>query len=103
MSSDDSTISYDYSQCQTVYEDLVNDQATIATQMAGLEQTINNLRATWSGLSARQWNQIQSQWNAALETMTGDLKAAATTLPEMAAAMQRADHSAAIRIASIGQ
>lgn len=103
MSADDSTITYDYSQCETIYEDLVRDQATIGMQMASLENTINGLMRTWTGLSADQWQRIQGQWNAALHNMAGDLNTAAQAIPEMAAAMKRTDNSAALRIASIGQ
>jgi WXG100 family type VII secretion target len=100
---DDGTITYDYTQCDEVYEELVKDQAMIAAQIASLEQTITGLMSTWTGLSADQWQTIQNQWNAAIEKMASDLNQAANCLPEMAANMQYADRSAAVRIASIGR
>lgn len=103
MSADDGTISYNYSQCESVYEDLVRDQATIGAQMASLEHTINGLIGTWTGLSAGQWQSIQGQWMTALDNMTGDLNKAANALPEMAANMKNADNAAASRIAGIAR
>ena len=100
---DDGTITYDYSQCEQIYEDLVKDQATIAAQIASLEQIISGLMSTWTGLSASQWQTIQSQWNAQIENMAADLNQAANLLPEMAGNMQYTDKSAAIRIASIAR
>ncbi|HEY6494991.1 MAG TPA: WXG100 family type VII secretion target [Trebonia sp.] len=100
---DDGTITYDYSQCETVYEDLVGDQATIVAQIAALENTINALMRTWTGMSADQWHSIQAQWTTAIGNMANDLNKAANALPEMAGNMQSADRSAALRIASIGR
>ena len=100
---DDGTITYDYSQCEQIYENLVKDQATIAAQIETLEQTITGLMSTWTGLSASQWQSIQSQWNGAIVSMGADLNQAANLLPEMAGNMQYADRSAAVRIASIGR
>ena len=97
---DDGTITYNYSQCNEVYEELFKDQATIAAQIESLKQTINGLMSTWTGMSADQWQSIQTQWNAAIETMASDLNTAANCLPEMAGNMQYADKSAAIRISS---
>ena len=98
----DGTITYDYTQCQNIYEDLVNDQGTIGKQIASLESTINSLMSTWTGLSASQWQNIQSQWMTALGNMTNDLNIAANAIPEMANAMKNADSASAARIASIG-
>ena len=103
MSTDDETIAYDYSQCEIIYEDLLQDQATIVAQIGSLENTINNLRTTWTGLSFDQWQSIQNQWMAEITSMSTDLKNATNALPEMADAMKRADNAAADRIASIGQ
>lgn len=100
---DDGTITYNYSQCNEVYEELFKDQATIAAQIKSLEQIITGLMNTWTGMSADQWQAIQSQWNAAIESMAADLNTAANLLPEMAGNMQYTDKSAAIRIASIAR
>jgi WXG100 family type VII secretion target len=100
---DDGTITYNYSECDQVYEELVKDQATISAQIASLEQIITGLMSTWTGMSADQWQSIQTQWNTAIETMASDLNTAANCLPEMAGNMQYADKSAAYRIASIGR
>jgi WXG100 family type VII secretion target len=100
---DDGTITYDYSQCQTIYEELVKDQATIGGQIEALENTISNLMNTWTGMSADQWQSIQAQFMTAIGNMAGDLNKAANLLPEMASNMQYADRSAAARIASIGR
>jgi len=100
---DDGTITYNYTQCDQIYEDLVADQATIAAQIESLKQTITGLMSTWTGMSADQWQSIQTQWNTAIENMASDLNTAANCLPEMAGNMQYADKSAAIRIASIGR
>jgi WXG100 family type VII secretion target len=99
---DDSTMAYDYSVCEKVYEELVQDQGTIAAQIASLESTINGLMRTWTGISADQWQNIQGQWMTAIGNMSSDLAKAATALPEMAGNMQRADKGSAARIASIG-
>jgi WXG100 family type VII secretion target len=101
--SDDGTMTYDYTQCDEVYDGLLTDQATIVAQIASLEQIITGLMPTWTGISADKWQSIQNQWNAAIETMAGDLNQAAKCLAEMAANMQYADRSAAYRIASIGR
>ena len=103
MSNDDSTISYDYSQCQNIYEDLLHDQGTIDSQISSLENTINGLMRTWTGLSADQWQTIHNQWATAMGNMVGDLRVAASTLPEMAGNMGYTDRSAADRIASIAR
>jgi WXG100 family type VII secretion target len=100
---DDGTIAYDYSQCETIYEALVKDQTTIGEQIAALENTINNLMRTWTGMSADQWQSIQAQFMTAIGNMGSDLNKAANLLPEMASNMQYADKSAAVRIASIGR
>jgi WXG100 family type VII secretion target len=100
---DDGTITYNYTQCDQIYEDFVGDQATIAAQIESLKQTINGLMSTWTGMSAEQWQSLQTQWNATIETMASDLNTAANYLPEMAGNMQYADRSAAIRIANIGR
>lgn len=103
MSTDDSTISYDYTKCEGIYENLLNDQGTIGAQIASLESIITSLMNTWTGLSANQWQSIQSRWMTAIGNMTSDLNKAAHALPEMAAAMKHADNAAAVRIASIGR
>jgi WXG100 family type VII secretion target len=102
MSADDDTISYNYSQCENVYEELVRDQGTISTQISSLENTINGLMQTWKGISADQWKTIQSQWMTAIGNMSGDLNKAAAALPEMADNMKTTDKNAAARIATIG-
>jgi WXG100 family type VII secretion target len=103
MSADDGIISYDYSQCEKVYEELVHDQATIGAQIAYLEETMNGIMRTWTGISADEWRAIQAQWMTAIENMAADLKKAATVLPEMTENMQHADKSAAARIAGIAR
>jgi WXG100 family type VII secretion target len=102
MSADDETISYNYSQCEKVYEELVQDQGTIGTQIDSLENTINTLIQTWKGISADQWKTIQSQWTTAIGNMSADLNKAAAALPEMANNMKVTDKNAATRIAGIG-
>jgi WXG100 family type VII secretion target len=103
MSADESFISYDYTQCEKVYEELVQDQQTIGAQIASLEQTMNGIMRTWTGISADQWRSIQGQWMRAIGNMAGDLNKAAASLPEMTANMKHADNSAAARIASIAR
>jgi WXG100 family type VII secretion target len=103
MSTDDGTMAYDYPQCENIFDDLVQDQATIGAQILSLENTINGLMSTWTGLSADQWQSIQIQWMTAINNMAADLNTASNALPEMAAAMKRADNAAAVRIASIAR
>ena len=103
MSTDDGTISYNYAQCENIYEDLVQDQATISAQISSLENTINSLRRTWTGLSADQWQNTQDNWMVAIHNMAANLKNASSTLPEMAANMKHTDSAAADRIASIAR
>lgn len=98
---DDGTVSYNYSQCQNIYEELVQDQATISAQMAYLKETIDRLMGTWTGISASAWQDIQLQWKAATDTMLGDLNKMANYLPEATGNMKYADKQAAERIASI--
>jgi WXG100 family type VII secretion target len=102
MINDEGTITYDYIQCEQVWEDLGKDQGTIGGQIAALEGIITGLMSTWTGLSADQWQTIQRQWMTAIDNMTVDLQTAASALTEMTAAMQHADRASAIRIGSIG-
>jgi uncharacterized protein YukE len=103
MNDDDATITYDYQQCEGIYEDLVRDQATISTQMTDLMSSVNAFMLGWVGTSPDQWQAIQRAWNQEMAKMGDDLSMAAAAIPEMTATIKNIDQSSAIRIGSIGR
>jgi 6 kDa early secretory antigenic target len=101
MAVSDSQIYVDYSNVSNVYQALEEADAQIQGVLNQLEDTINPLRASWSGASESEYTVVQARWNSDMSQMNSLLGNYRNTLDEMTMNYGNTDNNLANQWSSI--
>lgn len=80
---DDGSIYVNYGHVDNIGQALQDADAQIQRVLAELQDTIQPLRATWSGASEAEYIQVQARWNSDIQQMNTLLTRYTSTLDEM--------------------
>jgi 6 kDa early secretory antigenic target len=83
VTTSDGSIYVNYANVDNVGQALQDADAQIQRVLAQLQDTIQPLRATWSGASEAEYVQVQARWNSDLSQMNALLSRYTSTLDEM--------------------
>jgi WXG100 family type VII secretion target len=101
MSVSDNEIYVNYGTVSNVGQALADADAAIQRVLAELADTINPLRATWSGASEAEYVGVQNRWDNDIAAMNALLSRYGNTLDEMTVNYGTTDNNLALQWASI--